>query len=128
MKDIHTYGEKMARNGRTKDIYKGTFICIQTLCFQYWYSGFFLGIATCTGLQCMLKDTCKTVLRYQAPTMFTSLPLSNFQSKNVIIADAPFQWWVLQVPLHICYFKKDFTPLCIKEEQHHKIQKGWDRH
>ena len=22
----------MARNGRTKDIYKGTFICIQTLC------------------------------------------------------------------------------------------------
>ena len=31
MKDIHTYGKKMARNGRTKDIYKGTFICIQTL-------------------------------------------------------------------------------------------------
>ena len=31
VKDIHTYGEKMARNGRTKDIYKGTFICIQTL-------------------------------------------------------------------------------------------------
>ena len=28
---MHTYGEKMARNGRTKDIYKGTFICIQTL-------------------------------------------------------------------------------------------------
>ena len=32
MKDINTYGEKMARNGPTKDIYKGTFICIQTLC------------------------------------------------------------------------------------------------
>ena len=32
MKDEHTYGEKMARNGRTKDIYKGTFVCIQTLC------------------------------------------------------------------------------------------------
>ena len=31
MKDNHTYREKMARNGRTKDIYKGTFICIQTL-------------------------------------------------------------------------------------------------
>ena len=28
---MHTYGKKMARNGRTKDIYKGTFICIQTL-------------------------------------------------------------------------------------------------
>ena len=25
------YGEKMARNGHTKDIYKRTFICIQTL-------------------------------------------------------------------------------------------------
>ena len=32
MNDTDTYGEKMARNGRTKDIYKGTFICIQTLC------------------------------------------------------------------------------------------------
>ena len=31
VKDYHTYGKKMARNGRTKDIYKGTFICIQTL-------------------------------------------------------------------------------------------------
>ena len=31
MKDKHTYSEKMARNGRTKDICKGTFICIQTL-------------------------------------------------------------------------------------------------
>ena len=31
MKDIHTYGKEMARNGRTKDIYKGTFVCIQTL-------------------------------------------------------------------------------------------------
>jgi hypothetical protein len=31
VKDIHTYGEKMARNGHTKDIYKGTFVCIQTL-------------------------------------------------------------------------------------------------
>ena len=28
---MHTYGKKMARDGRTKDIYKGTFICIQTL-------------------------------------------------------------------------------------------------
>jgi hypothetical protein len=27
----NTYGKKMARNGRTKDIYKGTFVCIQTL-------------------------------------------------------------------------------------------------
>ena len=31
MKDTHTYGKKMARNGRTKVIYKGTFICKQTL-------------------------------------------------------------------------------------------------
>ena len=31
MKDEHTYGEKMARNGRTKVIYKGTFVSIQTL-------------------------------------------------------------------------------------------------
>ena len=31
MKDRHTYGKKMTRNGRTKDIYKGTFVCIQTL-------------------------------------------------------------------------------------------------
>ena len=31
MKDIHTYGKEMARNGRTKDIYKWTFVCIQTL-------------------------------------------------------------------------------------------------
>ena len=31
MKDEHTYGKKMARKGRTKVIYKGTFICIQTL-------------------------------------------------------------------------------------------------
>ena len=31
MKDSHTYGQKMARNGRTKVIYKGTFISIQTL-------------------------------------------------------------------------------------------------
>ena len=34
MKDEHTYGEKMARNGRTKVIYKGTFVSIQTL---LWY-------------------------------------------------------------------------------------------
>ena len=31
MKDEHTYGEKMARNGRTKVIYKGTFISNQSL-------------------------------------------------------------------------------------------------
>ena len=31
MKDEHTYGKKMARKVRTKVIYKGTFICIQTL-------------------------------------------------------------------------------------------------
>ena len=31
VKDKHTFGKKMARNSRTKDIYKGTFICIQTL-------------------------------------------------------------------------------------------------
>ena len=31
MKDEHTYGTKMARKGRTKVMYKGTFICIQTL-------------------------------------------------------------------------------------------------
>ena len=31
VKDIHTYGNKMARNGRTKDIYIETFFCIQTL-------------------------------------------------------------------------------------------------
>ena len=31
MKDEHTYGKKMARNGRTKVIYKGTFVSIQSL-------------------------------------------------------------------------------------------------
>ena len=31
MKDTHTYGKEMARNGRTKVIYIGTFISIQTL-------------------------------------------------------------------------------------------------
>ena len=31
VKDDYTYGKKMARKGRTKDIYKGTFVCIQTL-------------------------------------------------------------------------------------------------
>ena len=31
MEDKHTYGKKMARKGRTKVIYKETFICIQTL-------------------------------------------------------------------------------------------------
>ena len=34
MEDKHTYGKKMARKGRTKVIYKGTFVCIQTLCSQ----------------------------------------------------------------------------------------------
>ena len=31
MKDDHAYGKKMAGKGRTKVIYKGTFISIQTL-------------------------------------------------------------------------------------------------
>ena len=31
MKDKHTYGEKMARQGRTKVFYKGTFISKQSL-------------------------------------------------------------------------------------------------
>ena len=31
MEDKHTYGKKMARKGQTKVIYKGTFVCIQTL-------------------------------------------------------------------------------------------------
>ena len=31
MKDEHKYGEKMARNGRTKVIYKGTFVSNQSL-------------------------------------------------------------------------------------------------
>ena len=31
MKDEHTYGKKMARKGRTKVIYKGTFISKQSL-------------------------------------------------------------------------------------------------
>ena len=31
MEDKHTYGKKMARKGRTKVIYKGTFVSIQTL-------------------------------------------------------------------------------------------------
>ena len=31
MKDDHTYGEKIARKGRTKIIYKGTFISKQSL-------------------------------------------------------------------------------------------------
>ena len=33
VKDILTYGEKMAWNGRTKDTYKETFVCIKTLQF-----------------------------------------------------------------------------------------------
>jgi hypothetical protein len=32
VEDKHTYGKKMARKGRTKVIYKGTFVSIQTLC------------------------------------------------------------------------------------------------
>ena len=36
MKDKHTYGKKMARKGRTKVIYKGTFISKQSL-FTYLY-------------------------------------------------------------------------------------------
>ena len=31
MKDEHTYGKKMAREGRTKVIYKGTFVSKQSL-------------------------------------------------------------------------------------------------
>jgi hypothetical protein len=31
VEDKHTYGKKMARKGRTKVIYKGTFVSIQTL-------------------------------------------------------------------------------------------------
>ena len=31
MKDEHTYGKKIAKKGRTKVTYKGTFVCIQTL-------------------------------------------------------------------------------------------------
>ena len=31
MKDKHTYGEKMAGNGRKKVIYKGTFVSKQSL-------------------------------------------------------------------------------------------------
>ena len=34
MKDEHTYGKKMARNGRTKVIYKGTFVSIQSLLIE----------------------------------------------------------------------------------------------
>ena len=37
MKDEHTYGEKMAGNGHTKVIYKGTFVSIQSLCMQKGY-------------------------------------------------------------------------------------------
>ena len=35
MKYEHTYGEKMARNGRTKVIYKGTFSFNQSLFMIY---------------------------------------------------------------------------------------------
>ena len=31
VKDEHTYGKKMARKGRTKVIYKGTFVSKQSL-------------------------------------------------------------------------------------------------
>ena len=34
MKDTHTYGKKMARSGRTKVIYKGTFISERSLLMQ----------------------------------------------------------------------------------------------
>ena len=34
MKDEHTYGEKIARYGRTKVIYKGTFISKQSLLYK----------------------------------------------------------------------------------------------
>ena len=33
MKDEHTYGKKIVRKGRTKVIYKGTFISKQSLCY-----------------------------------------------------------------------------------------------
>ena len=35
MKDKHTYGKKMARQGRTKVIYKGTFVSKQSLLTQH---------------------------------------------------------------------------------------------
>jgi hypothetical protein len=34
VKDEHTYGQKMARKGRTKVIYNGTFISKQSLCSE----------------------------------------------------------------------------------------------
>ena len=34
VKDDHTHGKEMARKGGTKVIYKGTFVCIQTLIFN----------------------------------------------------------------------------------------------
>ena len=34
VKDEHTYGKNMARKGRTKVIYKGTFVSKQSLQFQ----------------------------------------------------------------------------------------------
>ena len=60
MKDIHTYGEKMARNGRTKDIYKGTFVCIQTLLLwnkvksrmEACYSELVLEVSKTNSVQC----------------------------------------------------------------------------
>ena len=49
MKDIHIYGEKMARNGRTKDLYKGTSgecsirKVFNPLCIRVWPKSDFLG-------------------------------------------------------------------------------------
>ena len=49
MKDEHTYGERMARNGCTKVIYKGTFVSIQTLCTGCYR---FMLCPTCGRLPC----------------------------------------------------------------------------
>ena len=37
VKDKHTYGEKMARKGRTKVIYKGTFISKQSIVIKRFF-------------------------------------------------------------------------------------------
>ena len=49
VKDKHTYGKKMARNGPTTVIYKGTFVLNQSLSCHYNITEYFLNISISYG-------------------------------------------------------------------------------
>ena len=67
MKDEHTYGKKMARNGCTWVIYKGTFVSIQTLVHEIYIrqvcldSFFEIRRAQGSGAFVMLLDAWKQI-------------------------------------------------------------------